>query len=473
MSRWLIFTPFIVAAALVASAQNPAMPAIPEPQLALLPEDIRPQVKQAHDEALKNPKNASASGKLGMFLHAYHFDTEAVVCYRRAHLLDPTSFDWVYYLGLAQADQGEFAEAAAALRQAVHQNPRYLPAQLRLGEYLLASGKWQEAAQFYGAMVARHPDRAEAYYGLGRVRAVRNDLNGAVDFFRKACDLFPKFGPAHYGLAQVYKRLGKTSLALEQLALYEKSGTSTPDVHDQLLDNVKTLNANKQNQLSPGLELAKEGRLQEAAGVLEKLLEKNPRLAEAHVKLIAIYGQLRQPLKAEEHFQAAVRLEPQNPESYFDRGLVFANQEEFVEAEASFRKVLEINAQYPGAQLNLGSMLEAQGKLADATAEYQKALDKNPEDARAHFSLGRILVNQEDYKGGIEHLLKTINVGDEETRPTYLYALGAAYARSGDTVNALLYLRAAREKAVARGQSQLVESIDADLRALESHGSQR
>src|SRR5438067_395290 len=137
------------------------MPAIPEPQLALLPEDIRPQVRQAHDEALKNPKDASASGKLGMFLHAYHFDTEAVVCYRRAHLLDPTSFDWVYYLGLAQADQGEFAEAAAALRQAVHQNPKYLPAQLRLGEYLLASGKWQEAAQFYGAMVARHPDRED------------------------------------------------------------------------------------------------------------------------------------------------------------------------------------------------------------------------------------------------------------------------------------------------------------------------
>src|SRR5437016_14399484 len=110
------------------------MPAIPEPQLALLPEDIRPQVKQAHDEALKNPKNASASGKLGMFLHAYHFDTEAAVCYRRAPVLDPTSFDWDYSSGLAQADQGEFADAAAALRQAVQHNPRERPTQIRRGE---------------------------------------------------------------------------------------------------------------------------------------------------------------------------------------------------------------------------------------------------------------------------------------------------------------------------------------------------
>jgi tetratricopeptide (TPR) repeat protein len=474
VSRWLIFTAFVVAAPSVAlAAQNPVLPAIPEPQLILLPEEIRPQVKQAYDEALKNPKDALANGKLGMFLHAYQFDKEAVVCYRRARLLDPSTFEWVYYLGLAQADQGEFAEAATALRQAVHQNPKYLPAQLRLGEYLLASGNWKEAAQFFGAMVARHPDRAESYYGLGRVKAVRNNLNGAVDLFQKACNLFPNYGPAHYGLAQAFKRLGKMDVALEQLAVYAKSGPLTPEMHDELFDKVRALNANTQDQLSPGLELAKEGRLQEAAGVLEKVLEKNPRLAEAHVKLIAVYGQLQQPLKAEEHFQAAVLLEPRNPESYFNRGLVFASQKEFVEAEASFRKVLEINPQYPGAQLNLGSMLEAQGKLSDAMVEYQKELDKNPEEAQAHFNLGRILVNQEDYKGGIEHLLKTISVGDEDSQPTYLYALGAAYARSGDTVDAQRYLRLAREGAMARGQSQLVESIDADLRALEPPGSQK
>ena len=81
-------------------------------------------------------------------------------------------------------------------------------------------------------------------------------------------------------------------------------------------------------------------------------------------------------------------------------------------------------------------------------------------------------MNQEDYKAGIEHLLKSINVGDENNQPTYLYALGAAYARSGDTVNAQRYLHLAREKAVALGQSQLVESIDTDLRALATPGSQ-
>jgi tetratricopeptide (TPR) repeat protein len=429
-------------------------------------------VKQAYDETLKNPKSASANGRLGMLLHAYDSDAEAEVCYRRAHLLDPKSLNWTYYLGLVQADQGEFQEAAAALRQALRQNPKYLPAELLLGECLLASGKWQEAAQFYEAMVARHPDRAEAYYGLGRLNAVRNNLNSAVDLFRKACKVFPNFGPAHYGLAQTYKRMGKTDLALEQLALYEKSSTLTPDVRDPLLGDVRILNANAR-ELAPAMELTRAGKLDEAAGALEELLEKHPRFAEAHVKLIAIYAQLGQPQKAEEHFQAAVRLDPQNPESYLDRGLLLANQENFVEAEAAFRKVLAINPQHHGAQLNLGSMLEAQGKLLQAMAEYQRVLDVSPEDAEAHFGLGRILVNQEDYKQGIEHLHKSISSAAEVSQPTYLYALGAAYARSGDTVNARHYLQQAREKAVALGQSQLVESIDADLRILEGSGSQQ
>jgi tetratricopeptide (TPR) repeat protein len=142
-----------------------------------------------------------------------------------------------------------------------------------------------------------------------------------------------------------------------------------------------------------------------------------------------------------------------------------------VEGEEAFRKALEINPQYPGAQLNLGSMLEAQGNLAGAMALYQKILESNPDDSQAHFSLGRLLVNQENYSEGIQHFLRTISAGEEERKPTYLYALGAAYARSGDRANAARYLHLAREKAAARGQSELVQSIDDDLRILETEGS--
>jgi hypothetical protein len=51
---------------------------------------------------------------------------------------------------------------------------------------------------------------------------------------------------------------------------------------------------------------------------------------------------------------------------------------------------------------------------------------------------------------------------DEET-PTYLYALGAAYGRAGNSANALHYLEQAKELAVARGQNALASEIEKDL----------
>jgi len=57
-------------------------------------------------------------------------------------------------------------------------------------------------------------------------------------------------------------------------------------------------------------------------------------------------------------------------------------------------------------------------------------------------------------------------VQDEEARTSYLHAIGIAYAELGDLDNALRYMRQARERAVARNYTKLVETIDEDLRLL-------
>lgn len=450
--------------------QTPSLPELPRLAFESFLPAVRAVVQKAYAAAVANPRDASANGKLGMVLHANSHFEEAGVCYRRARLLDRASFRWAYFLGLVQAGRGNCREAAATLRAALRLDPEYLPAQLKLGECLLGSGSWQEAAELYEAILAKHADSAEVYYGLGRVQAVRKDLDGAVGSLRKACELFPNFGAAHYALAHAYKRLGKTDQSLEQLNLFDRDKTSAPVAGDLLLDDIRALNLNPLDQMRMGMELAREGKLEEAIAAHEKALESDPQLVKAHVNLIVLYGRLGQSAKAEEHFEAAMRLDPNEPENYFNHGLLLASQSGFLEAEGAFRKTLEINPLYPDARTNLGAMLEAQGKLSEAIAEYQQALENNPDDPRAHFSLGRILVNQENYQEGIQHLLKSLSAGDEESKPSYLYALGAAYARSGDRENGLRYLRMAREEAAVRGQSKLVENIDEDLKLLKEQG---
>ena len=449
------------------------MPELPQITFDSLLPPARAAIQDSYNTALARPRDASTNGKLGMVMHANNLLTEAQICYRRARSLDPGSLQWTYYLGLTQADLGNWGDAAATLHEAVRLNPEYLPAQLKLGGCLLASGRWQEAAQVYEAVLRKHPENAAANYGLGRVRAVRKDLEGAVESFRKACALFPNFGPAHYALAQTYKRLGKTDQSLEELALYDRDKTSMPNRGDELLDEIWALSANPQDQMRLGMELARQGKFAEAVAAYEKSLQMDPKIVEAHVSLVPLCGQLGQFAKGEEHFQAAVRLDPKGSAIYFNHGLLLAGQGRFEEAEGAFRKALEINPLYPDAHTNLGYMLEAQNKLSGAMAEYRKTLENNPTDPQAHFSLGRILVNQEAYKEGIEHLQKSLSGADKGSEPSYLYALGAAYARSGDGGNGLRYLLQAREKAAARAQRKLVESIEEDLQTLEREAPSR
>jgi tetratricopeptide (TPR) repeat protein len=219
------------------------------------------------------------------------------------------------------------------------------------------------------------------------------------------------------------------------------------------------------------MELARQGKLEEGVAQIENLLQFHPRLVDAHVGLISLYTQLGQFAKGEEHYLAAKRLDPNHPGSFFNQGVLLARQGSFARAEREFRRVLEINPAYPKAHTHLASVLEAQNRWSEASAVFGQALENDPEDLQAHFGLGRVFVKQENYREGLPHLAKAAETDDEDSKPAYLYALGAAWARGGDVKKGIDYLRQAREKAMARGQAELVESIGQDLRALEAAGS--
>jgi tetratricopeptide (TPR) repeat protein len=427
---------------------------------------IRQQLQQAYAAAQAHPTDPEASGTLGMILDAYEQYDAAVICYRRAQHLDSRSFRWLFYLGWVQAAQGRHEQAAITLGNALRIQPGYMPAQLKLAESLFAIGRWEESRAIYQAVSTAHPESAEAHYGLGRVSAAQGDVAAATTSYLKSVELFPEYGAAHYALALVYRKLGDEARYQPQFRLYEQNRTSVPPLDDPLRSAVTRLNMGSVAHIRRGADLERAGKIAEAIAEQQEALRVDPKAVQAHINLISLYGRLEQYEPAAEHYRAGIDLDRNQADLHYNYGVLLLKQRKPEDAETAFRAALEINPYYAEAHTNLGSLYEQQGRLDDAFQQFEEAVENRPNYRVAHFHMGRIRANQRNYGEAIQHFLKTLTPEDENT-PRYLYALAATYARAGDIAEALKYARTARAQAAARGQAELLASIDKDLQVLE------
>jgi Tfp pilus assembly protein PilF len=454
------------------TAAGESLPPLPKLPLETYEATARAQIEQAQRAVEEQPRDAERNGQLGMLLYANEQYEFAQTCFERAHLLAPAEPRWPYYLGRTQSNLAAHDGAVASLEAALRLLPGYLPARLLLARSLLDAGKRDESRALYQTIVDEHRDAAEAHYGLGRIAAASGQTASAAEHLRRACELSPGFGAAHFALARAYRDLGEPEKAQQQLVLYQNDKQGWPAVPDPFMTALAALRTGADARLQKGIQLAEAGQLQAAADEHEAALAADPKLLPAHVNLIRLYGSLGRPGKAEEHYRAAIALDSNLAEIHYNYGVLLTGQGKSGEAADAFRRALELKPAYAEAHNNYAYLLMTSGKLDEAAQHYRSALEGKPDYRAAHFNLGRILVQQGKVVDAIEHFRQTLAPEDEET-PRCTYALGAAYARVGNRGEALRYMQQAQAKAAARGQTELVISIERDLRRLTQATSPR
>ena len=221
--------------------------------------------------------------------------------------------------------------------------------------------------------------------------------------------------------------------------------------------------------LKRGAALDGAGKLAEAIAAHVEALKLNPELVQAHINLISLYGRARQFAQAEAHYQKALAINPDLPVLHYNFGVLLVGQDRFAEAAPAFQQCLKLDPYYAEAHFNYASLIERENKLDEAAAHYRKAIANQAGYRAAHFGLGRILVNQDNFAEAIEHFQQTLtppsSEEDEET-PRYLYALGATYIRAGEKAKGIQALREALQRATALNQTELVRSLERDLKNL-------
>ncbi len=442
------------------------MPALPQIRLDTLPPEARASIGPAFDEALKHPENPDPNGRLGMLLQAYEDYALAEPCYLRATSLAPGAFDWWYLLGCVQNSAGKRDAAVENLKKAVGIRPEYRPARIKLADVLLDAGRIAESIDIFRRTLAEEPDSPLALYGLGRALLTQRNTEEAVKQLERAVTLFEAFGSAHYSLGLAYRDLKEPEQARKHLLLYQKYQNQWPPSQDEVLSRVTQLKTGAQDYVATGVKLAANRQTAEAIREHLEALRKNPNLVQAHVNLIRLYGESNQPAEAEKHYREAVKLNPNLYESHYNFGVMLLGQQRNNAAKEAFQKALEINPFFAEAHNNLAYLLAGEGKLEEAEQHYRLALENDPTHRVARYGLARVLVARGKLREAIAELSRLVEKQDQDT-PRYLYALGAAYVRSGDIQKGLEVTRKAREQAAALGQSDLVALIERDLQRFE------
>ncbi len=124
-------------------------------------------------------------------------------------------------------------------------------------------------------------------------------------------------------------------------------------------------------------------------------------------------------------WQAAIRVDPQNPLPYGGLAVVYIQAGQYDEAINLIKKDLELNQ--PNAELSsdLGLAYEKKGDIEKAIEQHQKALKINPEYYPPHVYLGNIYLKQEKYDLAEKEYKSALQIKKDD--PFILSYLGDVY----------------------------------------------
>lgn len=441
------------------------IPEIPEIPLEGLEQPVSEHLLSELDNVRADSGSAVANGRLAMALHTYRLHETADVVYQRARRISPNAFEWHYLHGVVLQSMSRNEDAIEAYRAAEKVRSGYLPLRQRIADLMVSNGNLDTGRKIYQQLIASKPDLATAHFGLGKVHALQSELGEAVLEYRKAIDVKPSYGAAHYALAEVLREQGDTEGVSYHLGLFEQYKGSNVEIDDPIMTQVRALSRTEQGLTTTALRYLQQRNPSKAAQAFEQVLGAYPDNYSAHVNLVGLYGDLREPENSMLHFEAARVLRPDDPTLYNNLGIARVRNNQLKLAVEAFAEAVRLNPDYARAWTNLGKTQQDLGNNIQALESYRKSVNLNARDRQAQYFYGNLLIATGSPALAVAPLTAALEPKDEKT-PHYMRLLAAAQADSGDPGSAVTTLRKARVLAQNTRQTDLVADIDSDLEKL-------
>lgn len=224
----------------------------------------------------------------------------------------------------------------------------------------------------------------------------------------------------------------------------------------------KSKAASTQVQLARGY--MEKGKLEIALGRINRALELDSGLVEAHTVAAVIKQRIGRNDEAADHFRRAVELEPDNGDLLNNYGTILHKLGRYDDAISHFERALEKPFyRTPAAALsNAGASAEKQGRSDLAETYYRRALERDTNYPDALFRLSRIMLNA-DQPLKARAFLQRLEVRTQAVPEMLLLGYQIECAM-GDTDTAQTYARNLRNRFPDSEQSRaLKETSDGEL----------
>lgn len=309
---------------------------------------------------------------------------EALTCAERALRYSPKSSSILHEKGLILHAMEKNDEAIAAFNLAKECNPEYSYPWVIKGEYLYGQRDYKESLTCFELAAKESPKDPEVWLGKGKTHIRLGQAGEALHCFRKVLKYDPSSIEAriYIAYAKRAKHLFAEAISVleEAISLDEENETIKQDLVKTWLERGK-------------IALYKAHKYDDAFHCFEEVLLLDPENPEAWFNRGVLLKRQGNYKEAENSFRHLLRLTSKNAAAWFELATIFDKMEEFGKAASCYRKVTLCDPTHLDAWLEAGSHLMKLGKNREAIISFEGAIRCDPKSSLAWYNHGVALRN--------------------------------------------------------------------------------
>ena len=349
------------------------------------------------------PNGPELHYNLAVIFHKLREWELATSYYQQAIALKPDYTKAYFNLGVLYNEQGNFPVAVANYRQAIAIEPTYISAYSNLGSILVRQKQFTAATEVYLQALKIKPTWATLHNNLGQIRQFQGKLGEALASYRRAIELEPNLTLAHHNLGRIWQQQGDYATAAK------------------CFEQVIKLDPNHVHGYSNcAYALMRQGKLAPAMDHLRSAILLQPTFVEAYCqrhKLSSGEDLLSRAKTSCAQFLEALQQHFDLPkiclhlgQTYTYLGDILFEYGAFNQAEDYYQKALQIQPENCQLYLNLGDCLAKQNKINGAIIAYRMGLTLQPHHTQILMQLGNLLAKQNQLSSAISYYEKVLQL---------------------------------------------------------------